>query len=63
MEKLLTLEEAAEIMKVSHNTMRAWLMAGKIKGAKVGKLWRIKPSDLEAFLQESMVHKEQEAEK
>lgn len=50
MDRLLTPEEAAEIFAVSPKSIREWLRQGKLKGTKVGRLWRIKKSDLEAFL-------------
>jgi excisionase family DNA binding protein len=50
MEKLLTPEQAAEILQVNSATVREWLKKGKLKGIKVEKLWRIRQSDLESFL-------------
>ncbi len=49
-EKLLTIEDAAKALIVKPETLRGWLRTGKIKGVKVGRLWRIRESDLEAFL-------------
>ncbi len=49
-EKLLTPEDAAERLAVSPKSIRDWLRAGKLKGVKAGKLWRIHESDLEDFL-------------
>jgi len=48
-ERLLTPDEAAEIVKVSAKTIREWLKAGTLKGIKTGRLWRIKESELRAF--------------
>ncbi|HPT62259.1 MAG TPA: helix-turn-helix domain-containing protein, partial [Bacillota bacterium] len=31
-------------------TVREWLRTGKLKGKKVGRVWRIKESDLEEFI-------------
>ena len=53
-EKLLTTETVAKILLVKADTLRGWLRIGKIKGVKVGnRLWRIRESELEAFLRES----------
>jgi len=52
-ERLLTPDEAAEIVKVSAKTIREWLKAGTLKGIKTGRLWRIKESELRAFLEGS----------
>jgi excisionase family DNA binding protein len=51
-EKLLTPEDAAKVLLVKPETVREWLRSGKLKGAKVGRLWRVRESDLEAFLKE-----------
>jgi excisionase family DNA binding protein len=49
-DRLLTPEEAAEILAVSPKSIRKWLRQGKLKGVKAGRLWRIRERDLEAFL-------------
>jgi len=50
-ERLLTPDEAAEVVKVKAKTIREWLKSGKLKGIKTGRLWRIKESELRAFLE------------
>ncbi len=51
--ELLTPEEAAAILKVNANTVRAWLRAGKLKGVKLaGGLWRISEDAINIFLGE-----------
>jgi excisionase family DNA binding protein len=57
-EKLLTPEEAAEYLAVSPKTIRKWLRGEKIKGVKIGKLWRIRKKDLDALLEEEGVENE-----
>jgi len=49
-EKLLTPEDTAKALSVKPETVREWLRTGKLKGVKMGRLWRIRESDLEAFL-------------
>jgi excisionase family DNA binding protein len=49
-EKVYTPEGAAEALMVSPKTIREWLRTGKLGGVKVGRLWRVRESDLEAFL-------------
>ena len=49
-ERLLTPEEVAKKLAVSVKSVRNWLRQGKLKGIKVGRLWRIRESDLEEFL-------------
>ena len=50
MEKLLSPEQVAEILGVSQKMVRDWLRAGRIKGVKLGRIWRVRESDLEAFI-------------
>lgn len=51
-EKLLTAEEAAKILRVSYRSIVRYIEQGKIKASKIG-MWRIKQSDLDAFLEET----------
>jgi excisionase family DNA binding protein len=46
-ERLYTKEEAAQILSVSPVTLGDWLRAGKIRGVKLGRVWRIPESALE----------------
>lgn len=48
--KLLTPEEVAERLAVSPKSVREWLRSGKLKGIKLGKLWRVRESTLEDFI-------------
>lgn len=50
---LLTQEEAANRLGISKLTLGNWLRAGKIRGAKMGRLWRITEADLQAFIEQS----------
>ncbi len=52
MEKLLTPEQVAEHLVVAERTVYEWLRSGRLRGIKLGRLWRIREADLEAFLQE-----------
>ena len=47
----LTVEQAARHAAVTPATVREWLTAEKLKGAKVGNRWRVSPGDLETFIQ------------
>lgn len=49
-DKLLTPEQAAERLNVSDWTIRAWLRSGRIKGVKIGKLWRISEDEIDAMI-------------
>lgn len=50
MEKYYSTEDIAEILGFKEKTVREWLRTGKLKGKKVGRLWRVKESDLEEFI-------------
>jgi excisionase family DNA binding protein len=50
-QKLLSPEQVAERLQISRWTVMDYLRAGKLKGHKVGRLWRVKESDIEAFLE------------
>jgi excisionase family DNA binding protein len=54
-EKLLTPDDAAELLQVSPGTVRGWLRRGVIKGTKVGggRLWRISESTINEFVEAS----------
>ncbi len=49
-EKMLTAAEVAEYLDVHLRTVHVWLREGKLRGAKAGHFWRIRPEDLDRFL-------------
>jgi len=49
-EEFVTPEEAASRLRVHEDTIRDWCRTGRLKATKVGKQWRIRPQDIEAFL-------------
>ena len=53
MDKLLTLKETAQILRVSERTIMRYLKSGKLKASKIGQ-WRIKEIDLNRFLKENL---------
>jgi len=52
MEELLTLNEAAQILKVHPNTLRLWDKKGVLKAIRIGikKVRRYKKEDIEKFI-------------
>ena len=50
MEKLLSTEEIAEGLGVQVDTVQRWLSSGKLKGTKIGRLWRVREEDLDKFI-------------
>jgi len=51
-EKLFSIEEAAKILRVSGRSVTRYIESGKLKASKIG-VWRIKESDISAFLEET----------
>jgi excisionase family DNA binding protein len=60
-EEFLTVEEVAERLKVHPESVRDWLRAGKLKGLKAGRQWRIQESALNAFLHQHTEDKDEPA--
>ena len=52
MKPLITPEVAAEKLAVSVKTIKNLLRCGKLRGVKVGNLWRLQEEALEEYLQE-----------
>ena len=48
-EALLTLREAAVVLRLSTRTMREYLQRGEIEGRIIGGRWRFRRADLDAF--------------
>lgn len=46
METYLTVEETAQTLKVSIDSVRRWLRTGKMKGSRYGRVWRVPASEL-----------------
>jgi excisionase family DNA binding protein len=47
---VLTSREACDYLRISRPTFAKYLYAGRIKGAKVGKGWKVLKSELDRFL-------------
>jgi excisionase family DNA binding protein len=50
-EELLTTKEVARRLKVTTQTVQRLIHRGELVASRVARDWRIKPSELEAFLQ------------
>jgi excisionase family DNA binding protein len=50
---LLTVREAAEMLKLKEATIRNLINEKKLRAVKFGKEWRIAPKDLELFLNDN----------
>lgn len=51
MQKLLTLEEAAETLGVDYKTVYRLVRAGDLVAGKIGRVYRIAPEDLKAYFE------------
>jgi len=47
---LLTPEQVADRLAVTPKAVRQWLREGKLPGLRLGRLWRVRPADLDAFI-------------
>ncbi len=56
-QRYLTVEEIAQEMRVTDETVRRWLRSGQLAGLNLGRKagWRIERTDLEDFIQRSKV--------
>jgi len=50
-EKFLTLREAAEVLRLSTRTVREYVKRREIRGKLIGKRWRFRRADLDAFFE------------
>jgi excisionase family DNA binding protein len=51
-EKLLTLREAAAVLRMNPRTLRAYLRRGEIEGRIIGGKWRFRQIDLDRFYED-----------
>jgi excisionase family DNA binding protein len=49
-EPLLNSEQAAELLQIHHKTLQKFARRGEVHGSHVGKQWRFRVSDLNAWL-------------
>lgn len=47
---MLTPDDVAAVLKVRSEVVRRWLRTGRLRGAYIGRVWRVRPEDLEAFV-------------
>jgi excisionase family DNA binding protein len=49
-EEVLTVQEVAEMLKITPATVYAWCRAGKLPAFKIGQQWRIRARALEEMM-------------
>ena len=55
LDSLLTLPEAAAVLRLKVSTLRAWLLRRRIPYCKVGRLVRIRRADVDSLVAGSVV--------
>ena len=50
-DRLLTLREAAEVLRLNPRTVREYVNRGEIEGRIIGGRWRFRRADLDAFFE------------
>ena len=50
MEKLLTTQEVADYLGLTQRTIYTYIQSGSLRAIKIGREWRIKEGELEAFI-------------
>lgn len=55
-DQLLTLQQAADRLQISMSTIRRLIKAGKLQAVRIGRNLRIRPADLEAYINEGVKH-------
>lgn len=50
--RYMTTSEAAKLLGVTTNTVRRWIIKGKIRGKKIIGRWKVYREDIEKILQE-----------
>lgn len=61
-ERLMTVEQVAEEMQVSEETVRRWLRGGRLRGFQPGGTkigWRIPASEVRRFVSQQMPPRQQ----
>jgi len=48
--ELLTPEDVATRLKLAKNTVYIWLREGRLPGIRMGRTWRVRAEDLDAFV-------------
>jgi excisionase family DNA binding protein len=51
-DRLWSIAEVAEQLGMSQDTISHWIKAGRLKASRIGGFWRVRPRDVEAFLED-----------
>ena len=48
--KVYTLDEVADILKITRRTLYTYIKTGKLKATKIGRYWRVSEAALQDFV-------------
>ncbi|MBU0668420.1 helix-turn-helix domain-containing protein [Patescibacteria group bacterium] len=63
MEEILTADQVAKILQVHPFTVLKFIKQGKLKASKLGRVYRIRRSDVDEFLDNQVEKSQKQAEK
>jgi excisionase family DNA binding protein len=49
-DRLWSIREVANYLAMSQDTIHDWIKSGRLRASRIGRYWRIRPRDLEAFI-------------
>jgi excisionase family DNA binding protein len=53
-EALMDIKQVAAYLQINEATAYNWAQSGKLPGIKIGRIWRFRPEDIEAWLDQNM---------
>jgi excisionase family DNA binding protein len=51
-EQFMSIRDVADYLQLNQTTIYAWAQQGILPGYKLGRTWRFRPSEIEAWLEE-----------
>jgi excisionase family DNA binding protein len=51
---LIDIRQVAACLQINEATAYSWVQKGRLPGIKIGRIWRFRPEDIEAWLDENM---------
>ena len=49
-EQLMSIKDVADFLQLNETTIYSWAQQGNLPGFKLGRTWRFRPSEIEAWL-------------
>jgi excisionase family DNA binding protein len=62
-DELLTTDEVAQWLKITRQTVQRLIQRGQLTASRIGREWRVKRRELDAFLQATEIRRRDEVEK